>query len=434
MTDRGGRKSGENLRYISLEILLKWEKEGVNSDALLTEVLDNFSYLAKEKRSFVKRLTEGVIENAILLDHIINERSKVKANKLKPVVRGILRQGVYQLMFMDAIPPHAAINESVKLARLKHLGRLGDYINAVLRSVDRERINVDSIHDISIRYSCPRWITELLKRDYGEEKAEKIVSSFLGAKKLCIRVNETRTDKEKLMARLKEEGLTVKEVEGFEEALEIEGVDMLKKIKSFQEGLFSVQDLSSMSIGRLVEKREGLKVLDLCAAPGGKSCHAAERLKGLGTVEARDVSERKLELIRENAERLGLDNLSVRLMDATRTDEDSIEKYDLVIADLPCSGLGVIGRKNEIKYRLKREDIDSLAELQQRILKVGGSYLKKGGKLIYSVCTITEEETVGNRDYIKELGFALAEEKLFLPLEAADPDGFYYAVFIRNDD
>ncbi len=427
----GGKKLRENLRYLSLEVLLKWEKEGINSDALLTEVLENHAYLSRESRGFIKRLTEGVIENAILLDHLISKSSKVKVNKLKPVVRSILRQGMYQLYFMDSVPPHAAINESVKLAKLKHLGRLGGYINAVLRSADRERVNLADIEDASVRYSCPEWITALLRRDYGEEAAEKILKSFMGAKKLYIRVNETKTDKKQLKERLEQEGLSVKEVEGAGEALELGGIDMLTRLPEFQEGLFSVQDISSMSIGRLIDREKDLKVLELCAAPGGKSCHAAERLKGAGTVEARDVSERKLGLIRENVERLGLENVLVRLHDATVRDEDSVEGYDCLIADLPCSGLGVIGRKNEIKYRLREEDIESLSGLQRAILEASSPYVRKGGKLIYSVCTVTHEETVRNRDYIEGLGFKLTEEKLFLPHET-DSDGFYYAVFIRE--
>ncbi len=437
MTDgRGGKRSKDDPRLISLEVLLKWEKEGVNSDALLTQVLEVYAYLGRENIRFIKRLTEGVIENAILLDYLIDTKSRIKVNKLKPVVRTLLRQGMYQLYFMDAVPSHAAINETVRLAGLKHLGALKGYINGVLRSADRDRTALDSIEDISVRFSCPEWITKLIKRDYGEEAAAQILKSFIGSEKLYIRVNSLKTGREELKIRLKGRGLTVKEVQDNEEALEISGVDMLSNLPEFKEGCFTVQDISSMSIGRLIDRYKDLssdkeiQVLDLCAAPGGKCCHAAQLLKGLGDVEARDVSERKLSLIRENASRLGLENILISLKDATVTDEDSVEKFDFVIADLPCSGLGVIGRKNEIKYRLREGDIEALAALQRRILDSSRDYARKGGKLIYSVCTITKEETSMQKEYIEGLGYEFMEEKLFLPHQT-DSDGFYYAVFKR---
>ncbi|MBO6137367.1 MAG: 16S rRNA (cytosine(967)-C(5))-methyltransferase RsmB [Lachnospiraceae bacterium] len=434
MTRHNGKGTGsvsENLRLISLEVLLKWEKEGGSCDAMITEVLENYAYLGRESRSFIKRLTEGCIENKILLDHLIDNHSKIKVNKLKPVVRVILRLGMYQLYFMDHVPPHAAINEAVKLARIKHLGALSGYINAVLRNADRERTDIEAIKDLSIRYSCPEWLCELFLRDHGREATEKLLRSFIGAKKLYIRVNRVKTDAESLAERLEKAGITVREVPGFEEALEIEGIDSLKRIPEFSLGLFTVQDISSMSVGRLIEPKKGLKVLDLCAAPGGKSTHAAERLRGYGTVEARDISDKKLELIRENVDRLGLENVLVKLSDAALYDEESRDKYDVMIADLPCSGLGVIGRKNEIKYRLKKEDIEALAKLQRAMLDASCRYVHIGGRLIFSVCTVTREETYMQREYIESLGFKLVDERLFLP-GAEDSDGFYYAVFTRE--
>nr|MCR5526455.1 methyltransferase domain-containing protein [Lachnospiraceae bacterium] len=206
----------------------------------------------------------------------------------------------------------------------------------------------------------------------------------------------------------------------------------LGSLESFNEGLFSVQDLSSMAVGELAAPEKGMYIIDMCAAPGGKTCHAAELMLGTGMVDSRDVSEKKTELILENQERLALKNIKISVKDATVFDEESKEKADIVIADLPCSGLGVIGRKNDLKYRVKPEDINELASLQREILANAVQYVKPGGKLVFSTCTITKEETTDQAEYIEEvLGLRRGEERKFLP-DTNGSDGFYAIEMLKD--
>lgn len=433
-----------------LDILLRQEKTGEKLNELINRSLASEKSFDARDRAFIKHLSEGTVERRITLDHVIDRFSNVKTGKMKPVIRNILRLGTYELLFMDSVPSRAVISTSVELAKKRHFGTLSGFVNAVLRTIDRERPDTYETEELSVKYSFPTWICELFIREFGEKKAEEIMSASLGSRPVYIRNNILKQGRDELQQLLSNEGVTAIPLKDHENALEIRDFGDITELKGYREGLFSVQDISSMSvgeeIGKIISERkpESFFIIDVCASPGGKSCHAAEILmkyasdRGLSvenrfSLLSRDLSQSKLERIMENRDRLGLDIIKTEVFDAEKRDERrEEEKADLIIADLPCSGLGVTGRKNDIKYRLKPEDIGSLSALQGEILKNIPAMLKKGGYLIFSVCTITREETVAQRSRMeKEPGFTKISEKLTLPGEGSD--GFYYAVFRMED-
>lgn len=412
-----------NVRELSLEVLVKVLEDGEYSSAVIGQVLTVYQYLEKQERAFFTRLCEGTIERALELDYILNQFSKVKVKKMKPVIRNILRMGVYQLKYMEQVPDSAACNEAVKLAQRKGFHNLKGFVNGVLRNIGR---NLDKIAYpakeenpllyLSIRYSMPEWIVTLWITQYGLEQTETMLKAVFAERPTTIRCNCDKISVEELKEILSKEQVTVEDGVYVDTALRISDYNYLNKLESFRDGLFTVQDESSMLVALAAGIKEGNQIVDVCAAPGGKSLHAAELLHGTGNVSARDLTEQKISKIQENKRRLGVENLDVIVWDATVEDESMEGKADIVIADLPCSGLGVMGKKNDIKYKASPEGMEELAKLQRQILQVVSSYVKTGGTLIYSTCTVNETENEENMHWIeKELGFTLESLDSFLP-------------------
>lgn len=389
-------------RELVLGILLEVTRDGEYSHIALRNVLTKYQYLEKRERAFITRVTEGTLEHMIELDYIINQFSKVKVNKMKPVIRNILRSGVYQLKYMDSVPNSAVCNEAVKLAVKKGFGNLKGFVNGVLRSIERnlDQITYPDESDVqeflSVKYSMPKWILGQWLLKYDRETVETMLQDFQKKKPTTIRCNLNVTTKEELVRSLGEEGVRVEEHPYLSYALKISGYDYLADLKSFQEGWFYVQDISSMLVAEIAEPKEGDRVIDVCAAPGGKALHVSELLRGSGHVEARDLTDYKVNLIRENIERSGMANIEAVRWDATVLDEKAIETADIVIADLPCSGLGVLGKKTDLKYKMTEKTQEDLVVLQRDILSKVKNYVKPGGNLIYSTCTIHKEENMDN--------------------------------------
>jgi 16S rRNA (cytosine967-C5)-methyltransferase len=334
------------------------------------------------------------------IDYILDQFSKVKVKKMKPVIRNIMRSAVYQMKYMDSVPVSAACNEAVKLAVRKGFGSLRGFVNGVLRNVAR---NLDQIaypteprQRLSIQYSMPEWILNLWLKAYDSDIVEQMLQAFQRETPLTIRCNLRMVTPKQLKEHLEAEGVTVKVHPYLEYAFHISGFDYLGDLESFQNGEFSVQDISSMLVSELAGPKEGDYVIDVCAAPGGKSLHMAEKLNGSGHVEARDLTEYKVGLIQENIERTGLSNVEAVQQDALIFDETSVGKADIVLADLPCSGLGVLAKKTDLKYKATKEGTDSLAKLQREMLKNVQAYVKDEGKLVYSTCTINPAENMDN--------------------------------------
>lgn len=459
-----------NEREIVLAVLLEVTENGQFSHIILRDVLSKYQYLEKRERAFITRVTEGTLEHMIEIDYILDRFSKVKVKKMKPVIRGILRSAVYQLKYMDSVPDRAVCNEAVKLAVRKGFSGLKGYVNGVLRSVARGLDDVqypgEKMEELSVRYSCPKWILDLWGRTYGTEVIEKMLNDFQQEKPVTIRCCLNRISPDRLRERLESEGITVEKHPYLPYAFQISGYDYLNDLAAFQEVLFTVQDISSMLVAEIASPEAGAQVIDVCAAPGGKALHTAEKLymaeaqllkdenaqknRTAGHVEARDLTEGKVELIRENIERTGLTNISAVCRDASVPDRDAEGRADLVIADLPCSGLGVIGKKPDLKYKASPEGIDSLVRLQQKILSCAQSYVKPGGTLIYSTCTVNPGENIDNvhwflqqypefspgdiRDRIcPELRESVVEKGCIQLLPGVHKsDGFFIARLVRN--
>lgn len=427
-----------NERELVLDMLLQITRDGEYSHIVIKNVLDKYQYLDKRERAFITRVVNGTLERMIEIDYIINLFSKVKVNKMKPLIRTVLRSSVYQMKYMDSVPDSAICNEAVKLAGKRGFVNLKGFVNGVLRNISRnlDKINYpdekDKVSYLSVKYSLPEWLVKQWLNVYDEETVKTIGSAFLEEKPLTVRFNERKIKKEDLVGILKKEGVTVGEVPEIPCALYLSGYDHLSALPSFCEGLYQVQDLSSMQVALWSGVKEGDQVLDVCAAPGGKSIHIAELLNGTGHVEARDLTEYKVDLLRDNIERSGLTNIEAVCQDATVYDPDKKKSADIVIADLPCSGLGVLGKKPDLRYKMNEKTEADLVELQRKILSVVKDYVKPDGKLLYSTCTIHREENEGNVEwFLKEYPeFELVKDKQMIPGKDTG-DGFYIAIIKR---
>lgn len=428
-----------NERELVMEVLLAVTRDGQYSHLALGSMLEKYQYLSKNERAFITRVSEGTLEHMIEIDYIINQFSKVKVNKMKPVIRAIVRSAVYQLKYMDSVPDSAVCNEAVKLAGKRGFSGLKGFVNGLLRSISRNMDAVkypdpsDKILWLSVTYSMPEWIVKQFLSVYPEKTVETILKDFQKEKPISVRCNLSRISRDELKEALEAEHVTVRLHPTIDCALYLSDYDYLGAINCFEKGYFQIQDVSSMEVAMWAAPEEGDYIIDVCAAPGGKALHLADMLRGTGHVEARDLTDYKVSLIQDNIERSGAGNIDAVRMDATVPDEASIEKADIVIADLPCSGLGVLGKKTDLKYKMTEEMQRDLVKLQREMLSVVHRYVKPGGKLLYSTCTIHRAENEENANWFETQypEFVKVREKQFVP-GVDESDGFYIAEFRRS--
>lgn len=397
-----------NLRNQCLKIL----EEEYNTKLYINEILEgyfNMLTLESHEKAFINRVVYGTVENKIKLDYIINLFSNTKTDKLKLPILILLRMSIYQMLYMDNIPHSAIIDEAVKLVKKRKMTNLSGFLNGVLRNISRNLSSIqypcesDQPHEfLSVNYSFPEWLVDYLLEQYSYDTIKAILEDSLKTPKVCIRHNALKGSFETLKNALLSDGIKPLPGHLLPYALYLEGTGNIRELKSFQEGLFQIQDESSMLVGEVAEPKEGDLVLDVCSAPGGKSTHLAQLMNNKGTIYARDLSERKLKRIAENCERLGITNIQLSRFDATQVDDRLIDKVDLVLTDVPCSGLGIIKKKPDIKYNVTPEGIDSLIKIQRSILEASSHYVKKGGYLIYSTCTINKNENDKNVQWFLE--------------------------------
>ena len=423
----------KNLRNIVLNMLIKTLENGEFSHLVLNQVFAEEAFSAQEK-AFVNRLYAGTLEKIFYLDALLDCFSNVKVKKMKPVIRNILRLSVYQLIFMNSVPQHACIDEAVKLTRKRGFSNLTGFVNGVLRKIQREYGNAKVPE--YLKKGAPKWFYELLCRQYGSEAADQFLENFQKEDhETTVRFHLSQATEEQIRHSLEEEGCLVHPIEGVSSGYRISGFESLTDLKAFKDGQIIMQDQSSMLAVEIAAS--GLKkpeiILDVCAAPGGKSLFMADKFPKAKII-ARDLTLYKVNLIKENTKRLNIMNVEAQLQDALILDSTMIQTADIVIADLPCSGLGVIKKKPDILYRLKESDLDQLALLQRNILAVVYQYVKPGGILLYSTCTVNKQENTENTNwFLENYDFQLLEEKQILPGIMQEQDGFYIAKLKRYE-
>lgn len=425
-----------NTREIATNALYEILEQGSYSHIVMKGVLDKYSFLDKHMRAYINRVVLGTVEKKLTLDYIINIYSKTKVKKLKPWIRVAMELAVYEIIYMDSIPDHASVSEAVNTTRKHGYRQLTGFVNGVLRAVVSHRDEygtdgISSLEDYSARYSMPEWIIELWTEQLGQESALKLCSAVLDKEDigLCVAVNEAKTDITSLKNEIK--GSLIDN-----DTLYLTEVDSLSSLPAFKEGRIFVQDYSSQQVASKVEYQDGIRILDVCAAPGGKSLNIASKLAVRGYnnshVTSCDLTDKKVALIKENVDRLGLDNITVKKQDATLFNPEFENVYDVIVCDAPCSGLGIIRKKPDIKLRMTRADIDSLVQLQHTILNNVKRYLKPGGTLIYSTCTIDalENEQQMDRFIAENQEYTRINQQQFLTSEKQD--GFYICTLKKN--
>lgn len=410
-------------RETALKILYDINKKGAYSNISLNKYLNEQEFRDVDK-GFITDIVYGTLKWRLTIDYLIEKFSSIKMKKLSPWILNILRVGVYQLIFTDKIPVSAACNESVKLARKYGHSASSGYVNAVLRNIARSKDNLpypssnnDLIAYLSIRYSHPVWMVKEWVDRFGERFAEDLLKANNEIPSFTARVNSLKISKKELTNILAEDGYEVQDGKYSDDAITIKNPSSVQKMKGFLEGYFQVQDESSMLVGKVLDPKPGEFVLDVCSAPGGKSTHIAQLMNNKGTIVSRDVHEHKIKLIDEAKRRLGLDIIKTEVFDATTLDNELLGKVDRVLVDAPCTGLGIIRRKPDIKWARNIEDKEEIIKLQKKILSVSSKYVKSGGILVYSTCTIeSEENEEAVEKFIKEnKDFYLEDISSYLP-------------------
>ncbi len=392
-------------RAICLDILNRVEEADHHPDRLLTDSFKRYRYLTSLDRSFLTELTYGVIRWREKLDWVIRHFSKITFGKIELETLNILRLGLYQIFFLSRTPSSAAVNESVDLAkRIRGKGGAG-FVNAVLRSAIRQRddipypdIAVDPARYISVVQSHPLWLVERWVREMGMEETLKICGFNNQISPLTLRTNTLKVRREDLIEKLREKGLNAVRTTFSEEGIVLQDAPPTSELPFLKEGLYIIQDEASQLVSFILDPKQGERILDACAAPGGKTTHMAQKMENLGEIYALDVSKAKLDLIQAMSQRLGTEIITTVKGDASRPLPIAQGmKFDRILADVPCSGFGTLRKNPDLKWRRSEGDIQRLSELQFSILRNLGEYVTGGGVLVYSTCTVFREE---NEDVI----------------------------------
>lgn len=417
-----------NARLVAVKALMKINRDKAYSNITLDKFFADYDLDNKDK-SLATALVYGVLDRKITLDYIISKFSKIPLKKISPMTIEAIRIGVYQIYFLERIPESAAVNESVNIIKRSKEGRNSGFVNAVLRNAIRNPLSLPdgtSNKELSVKYSCPEWIIESFKTDYGTENTVKLLEESLLSPPVIIRVNTSKITTDELMVLLENSGVKSQKTD-ISAALKIEGGIDIKNNEYYKKGFFYVQDLASQTAVSKLEVKPFEKVLDICAAPGGKSFLMALLMENKGEVVSSDLYEHRVDLIKRSSKRLGLDIIKPVVSDATKNNAE-LKDFDAVLCDVPCSGLGVLRRKPEIKYK-ETEDFVEIEQIQRQILNNSSIYLKSGGRILYSTCTLRKAE---NEDMIKEFlnknpDFTLVYEHTFMP-HIDNTDGFYCAL------
>ncbi|MBU5677362.1 16S rRNA (cytosine(967)-C(5))-methyltransferase RsmB [Alkaliphilus sp. MSJ-5] len=379
------------------------EKEAFSNIALNKELRRN-SYNQLDK-NLLTELVYGALENQIYIDYIIGQFSTFAIKQMNPYTLNLLRLGIYQLLFLNKVPSFAAVNETVNLSK-KYCKKTTGFINGVLRNVQRNMKNIklpnpeeNIVKYLSVKYSHPEWLVKTFLNNFDKDFAEELLKANNTKPELYFRINTLKISIDDCIRLLTDEGYTVKQSSLIKEAVVVKGLQNIEQSNLYKKGYIQIQDFSSMLVAKILDPKEGEYVIDVCSAPGGKTTHMAQIMNNKGTIIARDIHEHKLKLVERNAQRLGIKIINTENFSGNNLDEKLLNMADKVLVDAPCSGLGIIRRKPEIKYRKQDEDIKSITAMQYDILKNAAKYVKIGGELVYSTCTINTRE---NEDIVQK--------------------------------
>ena len=427
----------DKVRLAAAKIIFAVTEKGAYANVELAKTLREEKFSDLDRR-FCTELVYGTIKTAVTLDWKLQKYLSRPLEKVDAKILSVLRLGMYQIFFMDRVPNSAVVNESVEIA--KKISNIGasKFVNGVLRNVLREPEKskipeVENLESIALKTFHPTWLVKLFVEEFGLETAKKILSADNLEPPLCLRVNFLKTNRAEILAELKKIGAEAEESKIAAEGIICKNHGALDKLKFLKLGFCQVQDESSMFVAHFLNPQENDFVIDCCAAPGGKTTHIAELMKNHGKILACDIFEKKLEHIRQNAKRLGIKIIETKLLDARKIGEKYFEQADKILVDAPCSGLGVIRRKADLRLKKFSADIEKLPELQLEILQSAAKALKIGGILIYSTCTILrrENEDVAEKFLSENKNFELVEVKKFFP-HIDGTDGFFCAKFIKH--
>jgi len=385
-------------RDAAVRIVYKVLREGAYSNIAIKQELDKGS-LARLDKALVTEIVNGTLRNLTRIDWI--KSRFVKKNKIEPWIEDIIRCGIYQLLFLDRVPDSAVCNESAELARKhSHEGTVR-FVNGVLRNISRNKEKLeypekekDAVKYLSVFYSHPEWMVEKWVKDFGRDFTEELLRANNETPPFTIRLNRLKTNREQLLELLSVENIECEKGSYNPEAIYIRGTAAIEDKESFKKGLYQVQDESSMLVAHVMAPKAGDRILDMCSAPGGKTTHIAELMDNQGEIVARDIHAHKLKLVDESCRRLGISIVKTELFNAMELDKVSLEKFDKVLLDAPCSGLGVMRRKPDLRWKKEPDNFRELAKLQRDMLELAARYVKAGGVLIYSTCTINRTENI----------------------------------------
>ncbi|WP_291651944.1 16S rRNA (cytosine(967)-C(5))-methyltransferase RsmB [Clostridium sp.] len=404
-----------NSRKLARQIIQRVLEEGAYSNLVLSNELNSRDIEDKDK-GLITEIVYGTLRRKKTLDVLIGNFVK-DINLIDTTVLNILRVAIYQMYFLDKIPEYAACNEAVEEAKEVSL-EASKLVNGILRNYikDEKEIVVpgNRIDELAYKFSFQPWMIRLFIKQYGEERTMRLMAGLNETPKVTVRVNEFKAEYDEVYEKLEEIGYNIEDGYACPEAIAIKGGKGIEDNELFKEGLITVQDESAMLVAPLLDLKEREKVLDLCAAPGGKTTHIAELLSNSGEVLAFDLHENKLSLIEENANRLGLNNIVCKTMDATKLNSDYISYGDKVLIDVPCSGLGIIRKKPEIKWNKTRQQLKDLVPIQREIMENAWQYLKPGGTLVYSTCTLNKEENEENLQWFLSKHNDAEIEKIYI--------------------
>jgi 16S rRNA (cytosine967-C5)-methyltransferase len=430
-----------NTRKIALQLLNDIETENSYSNIKINNAIKDYKLVGQDK-NFVLKLVYGVLENKILLDYYIRKMSKTRLKKIDHRILNVLRLSIFQIVFLDKVPDSAAVNEGVKLTKKINYKSTG-FVNGILRNFIREQDTIklpdpkkEKVQYYSVKYSYPEWLIDRWLKAYDESFLEDFLRANNEPPALTLRVNTLRIDRDGLIQILEDEGVKVAKSQLLDEGVVVEDISSgrIDTLVAYEKGLFFVQDEGSMLVAKRLGVKPGMTVVDTCSAPGGKTTHIAQLMHNEGRIVALDIYGHKLDKIKENAGRLGIDIIEVKQQDASVRDESLVGQADCVLVDAPCTGFGIIRRKPEIKYNRLEEDIDTLSTLQYSILEASSAYVKVDGSLLYSTCSIdeAEDEQIVERFLVAHPEFVLEEEgmeKLFPHIDGTD--GFFIAKMKR---